>query len=106
MKLAFDPQVSYPEIMAGYENSRPDKNDPNTLKKLCQDFESIFINSLFKELRKSIPENGYLKHEMSMEIFHEMMDMEIAREMSKRGGLGLARLIYDQLQQKKDAGSE
>ncbi len=105
MKLAFDPQVSYPEIMANHEN-RSDKNDQNTLKQLCQDFESIFINSLFKEMRKSIPDNGYLKHEMSMEIFHEMMDMEIARELSNRGGLGLARLIYEQLQYKKDAESE
>lgn len=101
MKLAFDPQVSYPK-----NENRLDKTDQNTLKQLCQDFESIFIHSLFKEMRKSIPDDGYLKHETSMEIFHEMMDMEVAREMSAKGGIGLAHLLYLQIQHKKDADSE
>ncbi|MFO8086027.1 MAG: rod-binding protein [Desulfobacterales bacterium] len=99
MKLAFDPQVMYPKT----ENLKHAscKNDRKALNQLCQDFESVFINSLFQEMRKSVPDEGYLENDMGMDLFQEMMDMEVAREMSNRGGLGLGKLLYEQLQNKQ-----
>jgi peptidoglycan hydrolase FlgJ len=57
-------------------------------------------------MRKSIPDEGYLEHGLDMDIFQEMMDMEVAGEMSKKGGLGLARLLYEQLRNKYDLDKE
>jgi peptidoglycan hydrolase FlgJ len=101
MKMAFDPQVLRPSIQNPKERGSAgiERND---LKQLCQDFESIFINSLFQEMRKSIPDEGYLEHNIGMDIFQEMMDMEVAGEMSKRGGISLGQLLYEQLQNKFD----
>jgi peptidoglycan hydrolase FlgJ len=105
MKMAFDPQVIRPQIQKSKESDLSG-NDHNGLKQLCQDFESIFINSLFQEMRKSIPDEGYLEHDIGMDIFQEMMDMEVAGEMSRRGGIGLGRLLYEQLQSKYDLDKE
>jgi peptidoglycan hydrolase FlgJ len=104
MKMAFDPQILRP-IQTSEENV-PTGNNRNSLKQLCQDFESIFINSLFQEMRKSIPDGGYLEHDLGKDIFQEMMDMEVAGEMSRKGGLGLGRLLYEQLRDKYDLDKE
>ena len=32
-----------------------DENDHKELKQVCQDFESIFLNMMLKEMRKSVP---------------------------------------------------
>lgn len=44
-----------------------------------------------------IPDEGYLGQDMGLDVFQEMMDMEVAREMSRRDGIGLGRLLYEQL---------
>jgi peptidoglycan hydrolase FlgJ len=105
MKMAFDPQILRPPMQTPKENVSTGNNQ-NSLKQLCQDFESIFINSLFQEMRKSIPDEGYLEHSLGMNIFQEMMDMEVAGEMSRKGGLGLGRLLYEQLRDKYDLDKE
>ncbi len=105
MKMAFDPHVMYAnKEISGTRFSN--KNDDKVLKQLCQDFESIFINSLFQEMRKSVPDDGFLEYGMGMSVFQEMMDMEMAREMSRKGGLGLGHLLYDQLRGKQDGSKD
>jgi peptidoglycan hydrolase FlgJ len=105
MKMAFDPQVLRPTQQSPKEGFSV-RNDQSGLKQLCEDFESIFINSLFQEMRKSIPDEGYLEHDIGMDIFQEMMDMEVAGEMSRRGGIGLGPLLYEQLRNKYDLDKE
>jgi peptidoglycan hydrolase FlgJ len=105
MKMAFDPQILRPPMQTPKENVSTGNNQ-DSLKQLCQDFESLFINSLFQEMRKSVPDEGYLERSLGMNIFQEMMDMEVAGEMSRKGGLGLGRLLYEQLRDKYDLDKE
>ncbi len=95
MKMAFDPQMLRPQVMDGEEGTSREKQQEG-LKQLCQDFEAIFINSLFQEMRRTIPEGGLLGDSPGTELFQEMMDMEVAGEMSRTGGLGLAQGLYRQ----------
>ena len=95
MELAFDPKMASSGISAEKANASGN-GDPEKLKQLCQDFESILIHTMFKQMRQSVPDDGYLEHGMEMEMFQEMMDMETAREMSRKGGLGLGQLLYEQ----------
>lgn len=97
MKLAFDPQVAYPKLAAGRQGQSGQKH-PEGVKQLCQDFEAIFIHSLFKEMRQTIPEDGYLEKGQGEEMFQDIMDMEVARNMARKGGMGLGRLIYENFQ--------
>ena len=105
MKMAFDPQVVAPS--GADKNGGSAGNDKAAaLKQVCQDFEAVFINTLFKEMRSTVPDEGYLGDGPGKEIFQEMMDSEVSRQMARQGGLGLGRQLYEQFQaQTGDAAS-
>ncbi|MBW1776913.1 MAG: rod-binding protein [Deltaproteobacteria bacterium] len=96
MMPAFDPRIGPMNGTAG-PDPRGKENDPKALHALCQDFESIFIHYLFREMRKTVPEAGLVDSGVAMDIFEEIMDMEVAREMARKGGLGLGETLYREL---------
>jgi peptidoglycan hydrolase FlgJ len=66
------------------------------MEKAARDFESVFINKLFESMRKGIPKSGLLESH-SMDMFQSMMDQEMAKELSKRKGLGMGEMVYNDL---------
>ncbi len=73
------------------------KNDLPRLKKACQMFEAMFINELFKEMRKTVPEGGLIKKQNSDKIYQSLLDQEYATKMAEAGGIGLGDILYGQL---------
>lgn len=67
------------------------------LKKVSQDFESIFLVYLLREMRKTIPKSGFLDGGVANDIFREILDEKLAGEVAKSGGIGLGELLYEQL---------
>lgn len=74
-----------------------DEDDQKALKEACQDFESIFLNMMLKEMRKSVPTSD---DSYAMSTFTEMLDEEIAKDLSKGNGIGIADMMYKQLSTK------
>ena len=72
--------------------------DAKSLKKSAQDFEAIFIQSMFKAMRKTIPDGGMFEKDTAHEIYQEMLDSEVASEISRRQSMGLAEQIYRQME--------
>jgi flagellar protein FlgJ len=72
--------------------------DTKALKKSCQDFEALFVQSLFKAMRKTVPEGGLFEKDNATSMFEEMMDQEIATSISRKQSLGLADQIYRQME--------
>lgn len=105
MKIAFDPQVAMPQLSQTEKDGSRAEN-PAGLRRMCQDFEALLIHSMFKQMRRTIPRDGYLEHDMSMAFYEEIMDMEVAREMSRQGGLGLAERMYGDFQKNAAAGKK
>ncbi len=60
------------------------------LREVAQEFESLLLEHLFKEMRDSIPKSRLLGKDSSMDTFQEMLDGEFSRAMAHRGGIGLA----------------
>jgi len=73
------------------------KDELPRLKKACQMFEAMFINELFKEMRKTVPEGGLLKKQNSDKIYQSLLDQEYATKMAEAGGIGLGDILYGQL---------
>jgi flagellar protein FlgJ len=73
--------------------------DEQTLRKASQEFESIFVHLLLKEMRKGMPTGGVFERSMAREWFEGMMDDAVAKEVSKGPGIGLAGPIFDQMRQ-------
>jgi flagellar protein FlgJ len=78
------------------------KDDDAKLMEACQQFESIFIHQMISQMRATIPEGGLFEKSQGEKIFQDMLDHEYAQNISKAGGIGLAKILYDQLAPKTD----
>ncbi len=71
------------------------------LREACEDFEALFIYMLLKEMRKTVnEENDLLGNFLGKEIYDAMYLDAISKEASRRGGLGIADMLYNQLKDK------
>lgn len=72
--------------------------DDKELRELAKQFESIFMNQLMKSMRETLPKEGLLSS-FSGGMYEQMFDQEVAGEMSKGKGMGLADVLYTQFRQ-------
>ena len=79
-------------------NERPDDAD---LLEASEQFESLMLHLMIREMRATVPEGTLLPRSMAEEIFSGMMDETIAGEMAQNGGIGISRMIFEQLQRVK-----
>lgn len=79
-------------------NKRSSSNQNGTqLKEVCSELESFFIYHLFQEMRATIPKSGFISGGRAEEIYTSMLDSQLAKELSSKGGIGLSSLLYTQL---------
>jgi len=71
------------------------EGDKERLKEACREFEGILLSILFKQMKKTVPENTFLQKSYAREIFEDMLDEELAQNAS--GTLGIADVLYKQL---------
>lgn len=67
------------------------------LEEACAEFESLFVNLLMKQMRKTVPQSGLVHRGMGEEIFTGMLDEEISRQMASTQGIGLRSALLEQL---------
>ena len=82
------------------KNLKTDSQDTK-MREMCQEFESVFISYLLKGMRKTIPDSESPENGFSREYYTSMMDEEIARNVSKGPGVGLADALYRQFMENK-----
>ncbi|MBM7622912.1 rod-binding protein [Sporohalobacter salinus] len=83
------------------QNSKDVVNENKELKKVTKQFSSIFVGLMLKEMRKTIPDSGYLDGGLKEDIFKDMLDRKYAKEISNSKQLKLAEKLYQQLSQKR-----
>lgn len=71
--------------------------DLDRLKTASQEFEAYFVNTLLKEMRKTIQDGGLTEKSQARETFEGMLDEEMSKLISKKGSFGLADMIYDNM---------
>ena len=98
MTNPIDPK-STPGILAANRIASRDqaKPDSKALEKTCRDFESLFINYLMQEMRKTIPEDSLFGGGQAEKIYSSMLDNEVSKTMAQQRGIGLAAMLYNQL---------
>ncbi len=75
------------------------ENTPEGLRKVAEQFESIFINMMLKGMRQSnssLFENNYLSSN-EMQFHQENLDNQLSMHMAGAGGIGLADALYRQM---------
>ncbi|MCL2458327.1 MAG: rod-binding protein [Desulfobulbus sp.] len=103
MKMNLDPTALLPAASQPTA-AQPSPKDQAALKKTCQDFEAIFIQSMFKAMRKTVGQDGLFAKNNATAIFEDMLDQNIAADMAKKQSLGLADQIYHQMEKNLPKG--
>jgi flagellar protein FlgJ len=82
------------------ETGEPPEHVPELqgLKKACRDFESIFVYTLLKTMRASLPKSE--GDDTRREMYTSIGDLELARSIAHGRGLGLGDLLFEELRQK------
>ena len=84
------------------ENSKQ-SNYTQQLQKVSRDFESIFLGYMLKQMRKTVPEDPIMGNSNAKDIYFDMYDDALSKELSKAGGIGLAAMLYKQLSASENA---
>ena len=81
-------------------NSDLSKATDDELMSVCRDFESYFVEQMFKAMQKMVPESS---QEMSsstkqlQDYYKEQMTQSFAEQSTESGGLGIAQMLYEQM---------
>ncbi len=74
-----------------------ERNELKELEEAAKQFESLLLHEMIKAMRKTVPEGGLTEQSFGRKIFTEMQDEENATTMATMGGIGLHRILVDQL---------
>lgn len=92
MKEHEDPKVLHNKM----ENMKRNEDDEK-LMKVCKEFEAIFLQMMFKEMYKTIPDDGLIEKSNGTKIFEDMYIEEISKEIADGDSdFGLAEMMYEQ----------
>jgi flagellar protein FlgJ len=99
MDINFDPKLVISQASAprSLDEGKTPKN-PEALRRACQDFEAVMLQSMFKSMRGTVPDDGLVEKSTGQEIFDDLMDQEVATQMARTEGVGLADMLFRQLQ--------
>lgn len=70
---------------------------PEGLEEAVASFEAFFLNFLLQSMRKTVPKGGIIDLGFAGETYTGMLDQALSEEMAKAGGIGLGKLLIDQL---------
>ncbi len=111
MSLSIDGLSSYDDIMASASTSKTDglanklesvdysKATDEELMEVCKDFESYFVEQMFKAMEKMVPksEDDENSSMSTVEYFSDMLTQEYASNATKQGSFGIAEALYEQM---------
>lgn len=73
------------------------------LEKSAKEFEAVFMNTLMKAMRKTVPENKLFNGGGSTKFYRQMHDAEMAKALATgNSGMGIADMIIRQFEQNID----
>ncbi len=71
------------------------------LKEACEGFEAIFLNTMIKTMRQSLPGDKLLDDSHGIDMYKSMYDQYLSEELSKsKSSIGVKEFLFQQL--KKD----
>lgn len=84
---------------ADYSNSTDEE-----LMSVCKQFESYFLEQVFKEMQKTIPQSEYSDQNTSnlVSYFKDSTITELASQSTEQNSLGLAQMLYEQMKRNMD----
>lgn len=97
MNLTIDPRSSFPTLSVQNSQEENKTKELQALRSSCREFEAIYVQQMYKTMRKSIPDSGMFQKGMAEDVYREMIDMERAKQTAAGDGTGIGKAMYEQL---------
>ena len=77
------------------------KQQDTQLREAAEMYEGYFLDQMVRAMRSTIPkEEGILKKNFAEQIFQGQLDQQYTEAWTKKGGVGLADMIYSQINER------
>lgn len=73
------------------------KASDEDLMDACKQFESYFLEQVFKEMVKTIPSEEEASGSTMLDFYKDKMIQDIAAESTEQNSMGLAQMLYEQM---------
>ncbi|WP_246845289.1 rod-binding protein [Bdellovibrio sp. NC01] len=81
--------------------TKPQQKDADTkLHEVSEMYEKHFLREMMKAMRSTVHESGFIQVNQAEKIFREQLDDHYVDKWSEKGGIGLSKMIYEQLVEK------
>lgn len=78
-----------------------DEGDKKKLKEACNEFETVMLQMLYKQMKATVPESDFIEKSSARTMFEDMLDEQLMERGSMRG-VGISEMMYKQLSAKMD----
>lgn len=80
------------------ERPRAGENSRSELEQVASSFDAILARQLLREMRDSVLKSSLFGDGLASEVYQEMFDDYLAEAIGKAGGLGLGKMLVQQLE--------
>lgn len=94
------------QTAAAPQSKRYSEAQMRKLQKAAEDFESLFVQQLLKQMRKSIPDSGLFGEGMAGDIYQSMFDESISKAIAGKGSFQLADTILRSFNADKESATQ
>lgn len=71
---------------------------PNkAINEVASQFEALFIQQMMKSMRDAVPKSDLMNSD-HLDTYQAMADQQMAVSLSQQGGIGIARMLVEQMQ--------
>ncbi|MEA5114693.1 MAG: rod-binding protein [Geobacteraceae bacterium] len=95
------PLPHVPETTAGRVKNTgkttPGKGEDPAVSKVAMEFESLFIGMMLKSMRSTVGKDSLTGGGHGEEVYRSLLDQEYANAIASGSGLGLRKMIEEQL---------
>ena len=93
--------IGYLGALRAEASAAPNK----ALEEVASQFEALFIQQMMKSMRDAIPQGDLMGSE-HMDTYQAMADQQMSLNLAEEGGIGLARMLVEQMQTKGDVPND
>ena len=87
--------IGYLSSLRAEAASAPNK----AIENVASQFEALFIQQMMKSMRDAVPKSELMQSD-HLETYQSMADRQMAVSLSQQGGIGIARMLVEQMQSK------
>ena len=71
----------------------------SAVNEVASQFEALFIQQMMKSMRDAVPKSDLLSSD-HLDTYQAMADQQLSVNLAQQGGIGLARVLVEQMQTK------